>query len=318
MHERRFECRTCGNITSAPKSRNQTAAGHVKSMYCYICRMITNHVQISEFDRRLEGQPTMNEVAEIRMNQTTQTPIEVLLQVGEDGTVSSKKVYDFLGMRRADYARWCKRNILDNEFAEENVDFTPFRQSAEHGGQSTIDYKLTVAFAKKLCMLSKNERGEQARDYFIKAEKTLQAVALSSKFEIPQTLPDALRLAADYAEHNQQLRQTIEQQKPQVQLAEAVTASENSISVNELAKIIKQNGVDTGRNRMMSWFRDNGYLCKVKGDEYNLPTYRSAKMGLFEVEEYSYDRNGITYTNFTPKVTRKGQAYFIQKFCYQN
>lgn len=103
------------------------------------------------------------------------TPIEVLLQVGEDNRVSSRNVFEFLGMSFANYARWCRTNIEMNQFAEDGADFT--RSSLMMNGNETLDFRLSVPFAKKLCMLSKTERGEQARDYFVKVEDTLKEVA---------------------------------------------------------------------------------------------------------------------------------------------
>lgn len=106
------------------------------------------------------------------------TPIEVLLQVSDDGTVSAKNVYEFLELNPTHYSRWCKKKIIENEFAEENVDFWSLAISGERfNPNATTDYKLTISFAKKLCMLQKNERGEQARNYFIKVEEKLKEIA---------------------------------------------------------------------------------------------------------------------------------------------
>ncbi len=121
-------------------------------------------------------------------NRADQTPIEVMLQVGDDNRVSSKSVYEFLGGLPNHYARWCRGNIEDNQFAEEGVDFTPSPLMVN--GNLTIDYRLSVPFAKKLCMLSKTERGEQARDYFIKVEDALKKIART----IPQLTTNELVL----------------------------------------------------------------------------------------------------------------------------
>lgn len=99
-----------------------------------------------------------------------QTPIEIALGVDENGMTTAKKLYAFLELNSAHYARWCRTNIVDNEFATENEDYEPFTLNGECGGQATTDYKLTARFAKKLSMMQKNERGELARDYFTKVE----------------------------------------------------------------------------------------------------------------------------------------------------
>lgn len=116
------------------------------------------------------------------IEQSNQTPIEILLQVDEEGKTTAKALYEFLELDTSHYSRWCKKNILENSFAEENVDFWSFALNGEWGGQATTDYKLTASFAKKLAMSCQNERGEQAREYFIKVEEKLkQTVSKKSK-----------------------------------------------------------------------------------------------------------------------------------------
>lgn len=99
-----------------------------------------------------------------------QTPIEIALGVDENGMTTANRLYTFLELSPSNYARWTKTNILENQFAEENIDYWAFVINEECGGQATTDYKLTARFAKKLSMMQKNERGELARDYFTKVE----------------------------------------------------------------------------------------------------------------------------------------------------
>ena len=107
----------------------------------------------------------------------------------------------------------------------------------------------------------------------------------------------------------------IAEQKPKVIFADAVATSKTSILVGELAKIMKQNGIDIGQNRLFTWLRDNGYLISRKGTDYNMPTQKSMEFGLFEIKETSIvHSDGHTSTEKTPKVTGKGQIYFINKF----
>ena len=103
-----------------------------------------------------------------------QTPIEIALGIDEEGMTTARKLYAFLELDSSNYSRWCKSNITGNEFAEENVDYWAFVINDEWGGQATKDYKITAHFAKKLSMLSKSERGEQARNYFIGCEQSLK------------------------------------------------------------------------------------------------------------------------------------------------
>lgn len=102
------------------------------------------------------------------------TPIEIALGVDEDGLTTAKKLYDFLELNPSNYSKWCRRNILDNDFAEENVDFWAFVLNDEWGGRATTDYKLTASFAKKLSMTARNEKGNQAKEYFIRVEDALK------------------------------------------------------------------------------------------------------------------------------------------------
>lgn len=107
----------------------------------------------------------------------------------------------------------------------------------------------------------------------------------------------------------------IEQMRPKEIFADAVATSKTSILIGELAKILKQNGVEIGQNRLFTWLRNNGYLIRRKGTDYNMPTQSAMEMGLFEIKETVVSHSdGHTSINKTPKVTGKGQQYFINKF----
>lgn len=132
------------------------------------------------------------------------------------------------------------------------------------------------------------------------------------------TSPDFLiRLATELKsekEKNQRLENKIEADKPKVIFADAVSVSQRSILVGELAKLLRQNGVKIGQNRLFEWMRENGYLMN-NGRSYNMPTQYSMERGLFEVKETPIiHSDGYTTVNFTPKVTGKGQLYFINLF----
>lgn len=150
-------------------------------------------------------------------------------------------------------------------------------------------------------------------------EQTLERALTSPDFLIEL----ATQLKAEQ-EQRKQLETTVaaqnkqmEQDKPKVLFADSVTASSSSILIGELAKLIKQNGVDIGQRRLFEWMRTNGYLIKRKGSEYNLPTQRSMEQGLMEIKETSVVHTGYTTISKTPKVTGKGQVYFINLFLGQ-
>ena len=132
------------------------------------------------------------------------------------------------------------------------------------------------------------------------------------------TEPDFLiQLATELKEEKAKrkvLESKVEQDKPLVVFANSVEVAKNSILIGELAKILKQNGVNIGQNRLFSWLRDNGYLGK-QGNMYNTPTQRSMEMGLFEIKESTISNpDGSIRITKTPKVTGKGQIYFVNKF----
>lgn len=107
----------------------------------------------------------------------------------------------------------------------------------------------------------------------------------------------------------------IEEMKPKVVFADAVATSHTSILVGELAKILKQNGIEMGQKRLFAWLREKGYLIKRQGTDYNMPTQKAMDLGLFEIKEGSYvNGSGVNITTKTPKITGKGQQYFINKF----
>lgn len=107
----------------------------------------------------------------------------------------------------------------------------------------------------------------------------------------------------------------IEEMKPKAIFADAVATSHTSILIGDLVKILKQNGIETGQKRLFEWLRENGYLSKRKGTEWNSPTQKSMNLGLFEVKETTaMNPDGSVRINKTTKVTGKGQQYFINKF----
>ena len=133
---------------------------------------------------------------------------------------------------------------------------------------------------------------------------------------IPRTLPDALKAYANEIDEHNKTKALLEAQKPKVLFADSVAASHTSILVGDLAKLLHQNGVkDMGQKRLFNWLRENSYLIKRKGSDYNSPTQKAMEMGLFQIKETVVSHaDGHTSVNKTTKVTGKGQQYFINKF----
>lgn len=133
------------------------------------------------------------------------------------------------------------------------------------------------------------------------------------------TEPDFLiRLATQLKEEKAkrlEAEKQVEAAKPKVLFADAVSASHTSILVGELAKILRGNGVEIGQRRLFAWLREHGYLIKRQGTDYNMPTQMAMELGLFEIKEGSYvNGSGANIITKTPKVTGRGQTYFINKF----
>ena len=128
----------------------------------------------------------------------------------------------------------------------------------------------------------------------------------------PNSLADLLLQAGEQLKKKDIV---INEMNPKALFADAVATSHTSILVGELAKILKQNGIDMGQKRLFAWLREKGYLIKRHGSDYNMPTQKAMDLGLFENKEGSYvNGSGVNITTKTPKVTGKGQQYFINKF----
>lgn len=131
--------------------------------------------------------------------------------------------------------------------------------------------------------------------------------------------PDTIiKLATNLKEEQAKRREAeaaLKEAKPKIIFADAVSASDQTILIGDLAKIIKQNGHDIGQKRLFQWLRDNGYLIKRQGSDYNSPTQRAMEMGLFRIKETAVTHaDGHVTVSKTVKVTGRGQNYFVNKF----
>jgi anti-repressor protein len=214
--------------------------------------------------------------------------------------VSARDLHDFLEVKTA-YKDWFPR-MCEYGFTE-GEDFCSFL-SESTGGRPAQDAVLTIDMAKELCMIQRNEKGKQARQYFLQIEKDWNSPE--------KVMARALQIAGDKLKR---LENKVEADAPKVLFADAVSASKTSILVGELAKLLKQNGVDIGQHRLFRWMRENGYLIRRNGTDFNMPTQKSMDLGLFTVKETAITHSDGTVTvSKTTKVTGKGQQYFIQKF----
>lgn len=190
-----------------------------------------------------------------------------------------------------------------------------------NGGRQELSF-IPESDVYRLAFGSKLPNAERFTDWV--AEEVIPSIRRHGAYMTDDVLKKALtspdfliRLATELKsekEKNQRLENKIEADKPKVIFADAVSVSQRSILVGELAKLLRQNGVKIGQNRLFEWMRENGYLMN-NGRSYNMPTQYSMERGLFEVKETPIiHSDGYTTVNFTPKVTGKGQLYFINLF----
>ena len=237
----------------------------------------------------------MKEIIKINQNEQGET------------RVSARELHKELGVKKR-FSAWFEQY---REMYVEGTDFTSVLSGTvvNNGAVKPLqDYSLTVDMAKNVAMMSKTEKSQQIRDYFIQVEDRYKKLANDPSYQMAL----GLKASQQLLEHKDKI---IAEMKPKALFADAVSASQTSILVGELAKLLKQNGIDTGANRLFTWLRENGYLIRRKGTDYNMPTQKSMEMGLFEIKEHNHiNSNGVNVTTKTPKVTGKGQQYFINKF----
>ncbi len=227
--------------------------------------------------------------------------------------VSGRELHEFLGIG-TEYMKWFSR--MTNYGFIENVDFIVIVKNDEDdtafgGIRKSTDHLIKLNMAKEISMLQRNEKGKEARTYFIKCEEAWN----SPEMILARANQIQSHMIEDYTKKIKILENKVKEDKPKVIFADAVATSQSSILIGDLAKLIKQNGVDTGQKRLFEWMRENEFLIKQKGESYNMPTQKSMNLGLFEIKERTVlNPDGSIRISKTPKVTGKGQQYFINVF----
>ncbi len=220
--------------------------------------------------------------------------------------VSARDLYEQLNIKTA-FKDWFPR-MCEYGF-EEGKDFCS-KMSESTGGRPSKDADISIDMAKQICMIQRSPEGKQIRQYFLDLEKAWNTPE--------QIFARALKMADKTIDklksENTTLIEDNQRMKPKEIFADAVTASKDSILIGDLAKILKQKGIEIGQNRLFQKLRNNGYLIQRRGPSWNMPTQKSMEMGLFEVEERTITNpDGTTKISKTTKVTGKGQQYFINK-----
>lgn len=228
----------------------------------------------------------------------------------EQPTVSARDLHEALEIRER-FSLWFSRYA---DVFEKGTDYQSVgKPTVVNNGAKRVldDFLLSTDMAKHISMMTKTEKGKIMRQYFIDLEKAWNTPE--------QVMARALKLADKtidtLKEDNKKLIEENEKMKPKVIFADAVRASSSSILIGDLAKLLRQNGVDIGAKRLFEYLRNHGYLIKRKGSDWNMPTQKSMNMGLFEIKESTHiDGNGCNIVTRTPKATGKAQIYFVNKF----
>ena len=265
---------------------------------------------------------------------TSKTPIEVALKVNKNGMTSAKALYDFLELNSAHYSRWIKQNIEENPFINKN-EFSPLMvKTSEKGGRPTKDYLITSNLAKKLAMASNSSKGEEARDYFIKCEKALVKVVetINKPKSEDEIVLQALSILQNRVNEQQkqieEQEQTIERreeqllnQAPSVAFSESYNGAEGYIQATQFAKALNSvgikklpNGKNIGRNNLLNWLRDSGYVNNDYQPYQRYIKYFGTKQNIYKDPNTDESKVGKP----TLLISFKGQQYFIKKFGYKD
>lgn len=221
-------------------------------------------------------------------------------------TISARELHERLNIN-SNFTTWFRR-MTEYGF-EEGFDFFPKKEEST-GGRPSTDFDISIDMAKQICMIQRTPEGKQVRQYLIDLEKAWNTPE--------QVMARALRIAdktiSSLTIENNKLAAENEAMKPKALFAESVQASQTTILIGELAKILRGNGVNIGAKRLFEWMRKQGYLINRKGSDWNMPTQRAMDLGLFKIKETVVTHaSGNTTINKTTKVTGKGQVYFVNK-----
>lgn len=218
-------------------------------------------------------------------------------------TLSARELHEFLEIETP-FKKWFGR-MAEYGFSQE-IDYREVMDKIVQnpkGGRPSTDYEITLDMAKEIAMIQRSDKGKEVRQYFLELERRWN----SPEAVMNRALEYSRKQVKALMEENKEL-------KPKALFADAVSASDESILIGQLAKLIRQNGYQIGQNRLFEWMRENGFLIK-SGSRRNQPTQRAMDMGLFEVKERTISNpDGSTRITLTTKVTGKGQVYFVNKF----
>ena len=236
--------------------------------------------------------------------------LEVL--AGHKETMTSLEIAEVTGKEHKNVMRDI-RNILEQGVNQLNFELVEY---PDKKGELRPCYNIT----KKGCLILASGYDALLREKIINRWEELEIKERTGGFAVPQTFSQALMLAAKQQEQIEQQKKAIEakdkkiaEDAPKVVFSDAVVGSKSSCLIGELAKILTQNGYKIGQNRLFDKLREEGYLGR-SGEYYNIPNQKYVEQGLFELKKTTHSENGVMKSSVTPKVTGKGQQYFINKY----
>ena len=244
----------------------------------------------------------MNELVRVQVNEN------------QEQVVSAREVHERLGIQK-DFTDWFK-NQADKMGLMEGETFTPFRgnRAGTGIGKPQMDFLIPLYIAKNFCLMSRGKQAQAIRDYFITVEKAWN----TPEKIMARALQMANKELNTYHEQVVELQSKVEADAPKVLFADAVSASETSILIGCLAKLLNQNGIDIGPYKLFEWLRTHGYLIKRSGEDHNIPTQKAMNLRLFEIKETVIRvHTGKRIIDKIVKVTGQGQLYFVKLFLSQ-
>ena len=239
---------------------------------------------------------------------------ELVIMHNKQAVTTSLRVAEVFGKDHKNVMQAIKAKI---QSAENSADYQKMFAEGTYKDGRNRDQKLYYLNRDGFTFIAFSFTGKTADEFKLKYIQAFNSMEtqIRTGYAIPGSYAEALKLAANQAEKIERQKQTIAIQAPKALFADAVATSHTTILVGDLAKVIKQNGVDIGAKRLFAWLREQGYLIKRIGADYNSPTQRAMELGLFEVKETAISHSdGHVTVQKTPKVTGKGQQYFINKF----
>ena len=214
--------------------------------------------------------------------------------------VSGRELHQFLESSER-FSKWWERMV--GYGFEENKDYTLYQKVHPQNKQEIIDYLMKISMAKEISMLQRNEKGKEARSYFIKCEEAWN----SDEIVMARAILIQNKKILGYKEKIDILEKKIENDAPRVSFAETIEKASDCLLVREFSKLIATEGIHLGEKKLYRWFRDRGFILKNSTE----PTQTAVQKGLFKVAERVVKAVTGDIISTTTRITGKGQVYFL-------